>query len=322
MVNWALARASGWRLLLRIEDLDAPRVKLGAEEEIRRSLGWLGIEWDSESERQSTRGARYEDAMRNLSARGLVFESPHSRAEVRAHVSAEAREAVREEVSAKVPAESAATAPASPASAPHGDGATLCFPRALRPALGPKWRFEARTINHRFRMDDALVEVHDEVMGRHAFPLADDPGDPIVWSKAGVAAYQLAVVVDDAAGGVTDVVRGEDLLQSAAIQSVLAKALGFLPPRWWHLPLVLDDEGRRLSKRDGDLSLAALRELGCPPERIVGLIAFWVGVIDALEPMSAKELPTRLNPEHLKAWSRRDRPRVDASVRRWLEGAR
>jgi len=326
LVNWALARSRGWELVLRIEDLDQPRVRAGAEEEILASLAWLGIDFDRVVERQSRRTPAYEAAVEALAARGLVFASPHSRADVRAAGGSDESDA-------------------QPASAPHANAPALRFPRSLRPPPGEGWRFSDRAINYRLRVPDEphdVVDVVDEVMGPHRFALADDPGDPIVWSKAGVAAYQLAVVVDDGAAGVTDIVRGEDLLQSAAIQTVLARSLGLPVPRWWHLPLIVDEEGRRLSKRDGDLSLAALRARGVRPERVIGLVAWWFGAGDAQEadrpgsvgacgappltpmsapkPMSSSEFRDHCYVERLRAWHRAPRPRVDAAAHAWLTG--
>lgn len=297
LVNWALAQRGGWKLVLRIEDLDAPRVRPGAEQEIRDSLAWLGITFDCEQPRQSTRGAAYSNAMRRLAAAGLVFESHHTRRELRG------AEGGNEQ---------------SPASAPHADGRAINFPASLRPPSGDAWRFVDSAVNHRFRAPEGVIEVADEVAGTHSFDLARDPGDPIVWSKAGVASYQLAVVVDDGAAGVTDVVRGEDLLPSAAIQSALARALGQPVPRWWHLPLVLDEAGRRLSKRDGDLSLQSLRERGLDPRRVIGLVAHWFGALAAPAPLEAREFVACCSPERLRAWSRGPRPRVDAAARSWL----
>ncbi|MBM4111812.1 MAG: tRNA glutamyl-Q(34) synthetase GluQRS [Phycisphaerae bacterium] len=303
LVNWALARRLGWRVLLRIEDLDLPRVRAGAEEEIRRSLEWLGIDFDDESERQSARGARYEFAMERLAERRLVFESRHSRAEVRAAAGG---------------ALPAAGDESSPASAPHGGG--IAFPRSLRPGPGDAWRFVDRAVNHRLRVPDEPVTVVDEVMGPHEIDLAGSMGDFIVWSRAGVASYQLAVSVDDADAGVTEVVRGCDLLPSAAAQTLIHRALSHEPPRWWHLPLVVDADGRRLSKRDGDLSLAALRERGVDATRVIGLAAWWAGVAPSRRPMTGAALRDACDPSALRARSTAPPPRLDAAAIEWLLG--
>jgi len=160
--------------------------------------------------------------------------------------------------------------------------------------------------------------VDDEIQGRHRFDVSADSGDVIIWSKSGIASYQLAVVVDDAAAGVTDVVRGEDLLPSAAIQQSIARALGFASPRWWHVPLVLDEQGRRLSKRDGDLALAALRERGVDAKRVIGLVAHWIGLQSTHVPMALETFRQRCSVEAIRRWSLRPRPRLDERSINWL----
>ena len=296
LVNWALARRLDWRLLLRIEDLDRPRVRQDAEASILRSLEWLGIDHDGASARQSLRAGAYERAMEALAREGFVFESPHSRAQVRAAGGDEE---------------------ALPSSAPHA-GAAAAFPRSLRPVGRAAWRFVDRRVNHRFRTPDGPEQVVDQVLGRHSIDLAREMGDFIVWSKAGVAGYQLAVVVDDAESGVTDVVRGADLLPSAAAQQCVRRALGHPIPRWWHLPLVVDDEGRRLSKRDGDLALDRLEARGIAPQRVVGLVASWVGLVPSPQTMSAAEFRDACDPERLREWARSGPPRLGVAELAWL----
>jgi len=296
LVNWALARRLGWRLLLRIEDLDQPRARLDAEASILRSLAWLGIDHDGAGERQSLRGGAYERAMEALARDGFVFESPHSRAQVRAAGGDEE---------------------ALPSSAPHA-GAAAAFPRSLRPAERAAWRFVDRRVNHRFRVPDQPVVVDDQVLGRHSIDLAREMGDFIVWSKAGVAGYQLAVVVDDAESGVTDVVRGADLLPSAAAQQCVLSALGHPIPRWWHLPLVVDDEGRRLSKRDGDLSLESLQSRGVEAERVIGLFAHWIGLSPAPLELDAAAFRDACDPERVRAWAKAAPPRLGVAELEWL----
>lgn len=298
LLTWALARRCGWRLILRIEDLDGPRVRAGAEEEIRRSLDWLGIDVDAEAPRQSTRGAAYEHAMERLADRALVFESRHSRAEVRAAGGADDdRDA---------------------ASAPHGAGAV--FPRSLRPAAPGGAGFIDRAVNHRLLVPDEPETVFDEILGPQRVDLARTMGDFVVWSKAGVAAYQLAVSVDDGEQGVTDVIRGADLLPSAAAQSLIHRALGHAVPRWWHLPLVVDEAGRRLSKRDGDLSLRSLRERGVDPRRVVGLVASWAGLVTTPRLLAAAELRDACDPDALRRGCAGASPRLDRAALAWIEG--
>jgi glutamyl-tRNA synthetase len=297
LVNWALARRHGWRLVLRIEDLDRERARAGGGEDVEDLLGWLGIDHDGPVVRQSARLPAYEAAMGRLSADGLVYESPHSRAAVR-----EAARAL---------------------SAPHAGDAPAHFPASLRPADPAAWRFVRRDVNHRMRMDPGPEGIHDEVAGARTFDPAGSEGDCIVWTKAGHPAYQLAVTVDDQAQGVTDVVRGDDLLPSAAIQSRIHRALGGTPPRWWHLPLVLDAGGARMAKRRGSRSLGSLREAGATPDRVRGLVLAWIGARAAPAPARAEEFRDAMDVNILRAWHERSRgsPTVadDASLA-WLAG--
>lgn len=276
LVNWALARRLGWRLVLRIEDLDASRVAAAGDTTLE-DLAWLGVDHDGEPVRQSDRLPHYEQAMRRLAEAGLVFESPHSRAELR---------------------EAAAAL-----SAPHAGERGPAFPSALRPAPGPAWTFARDDVNHRFAVAPGAEPVRDQVQGDASFDLAATEGDFIVWTKSAYPAYQLAVVVDDLLQGVTDVVRGEDLLASAAMQQRLYRALGSPPPRWWHLPLVHDAEGRRMAKRRDSTSLASLRAAGADPDRVVGLVAWWIGAQRQREPMTTEEFRQRLEPSMLHAWA-------------------
>lgn len=276
LVNWALARRLGWRLVLRIENLDSSRVAATADTTLA-DLAWLGVDYDGDPVRQSDRLPHYEEAMRRLADAGLVFESPQSRAELR-------------EASAAL-------------SAPHAGERGPAFPAALRPPHGPAWAFTRGDVNHRFAVAHGVERVHDEVQGEASFDLQATEGDFIVWTKSGYPAYQLAVVVDDLLQGVTDVVRGDDLLASAAMQQRLYRALGAQPPRWWHLPLVLDAEGRRMAKRRDSASLASLRNAGADPARVVGLVAWWIGAQSEREPMSAEVFRQRLEPSMLHAWA-------------------
>lgn len=314
MVNWALARRNGWRLPLRIDDLDLPRVRPGAEASIRGTLAWLGIDFDGECERPSRRGPAYEASMTTLAAKGFVFESPHSRAEVRAASGA----CPETTASASADHDDGGDDPdATPASAPHASSARP-FPRVLRPRDSSAWRFTNRAINHRFRVPDSPERVEDLVQGGRDIDLGRSMGDFIVWSKAGVAGYQLAVALDDSDEGVTDVVRGADLLPSAAAQQCILRALDRPVPRWWHLPLVVDAAGRRLSKREGDLSLGSLQARGVAPERVIGLFGHWVGLEAPLREMNAAAFRDACDPERLRAWARMAPPRLDARALGWL----
>lgn len=298
-VNWLLARRLGWRVLLRLDDLDAPRVAAGGERAALEDLRWLGLDWDGEPVRQSERLERYRSALRTLATAGHVFESPHSRAEVR----------------------EAALA----ASAPQEGETHAAFPRSLRPPPGAAWRFANEAVNHRVAVPDGETRVHDELLGDRTFDLSREHGDFIVWAKAGVPSYQLACAVDDGELGVTDVVRGEDLLASAALQRLLLGWLALPMPRWWHLPLVRDADGRRLAKRDGDEGLACLRASGVSAHRVRGLVALWLGLVQAPRAIDMPDLLELASPDRVRLGARalatRGGATVSAAAAAWLRGA-
>jgi glutamyl-tRNA synthetase len=294
---WTLARRLGWRVILRLDDLDAARVRAGDADPIG-TLRWLGLDWDGEPVRQSNRMDRYVAAMERLAASGLVYTSPHSRSEV--------REAIRA------------------LGAPHEGETPNRFPASLRPPAGAAWGFRDHAVNHRMRVEPGAVRVRDALLGEHVMEPAQEHGDFLVWTRGGVPSYQLACTVDDLELGVSDVVRGQDLLASASLQQRIAAALGLPHPNWWHLPLVRDAEGRRLAKRDGAEGLPGLRAAGVAAERVRGLVGWWLG-IHPLEPASPQALVAGCHPERL-AQAARDG--VAASPRSatpelmgWLRGA-
>ncbi|MBX3382970.1 MAG: hypothetical protein KF864_05620 [Phycisphaeraceae bacterium] len=266
LVNWAMARRRGWRIVLRIEDLDTPRVKPGVLDLTVDLLGWLGIDWDAGPYIQSHDGAYHREAMTRLVADGNAYPSAMTRAEI-----------------------------AGAASAPQEGHHEVVFPSSLRPKewtrrfddLAPSWRLVVP--------DGEVVEFVDRFAGPQRFEPARSIGDFVVWTRRdsarpGQSAYQLAVVVDDARQGVTQVVRGDDLLDSAARQRLIARMLGLTPVGdYWHLPLVRGEDGRRLAKRHGDTRLDVYRACGVRPERIIGLVAHWCGVTDRRREMSAQE---------------------------------
>jgi glutamyl-tRNA synthetase len=272
LINWAMARNLGWRIVLRIEDLDLTRVRSGAAEQAIDLLQWLGLDWDEGPLWQSHDLEPYRHAMNTLALRKMVFACARTRKDI----------------------ERAASAPNL------GEGETR-FPPELRPPDSSEhrdaWRFDRADSNYRFVVPDERITIGDHLAGASTHDPFSKCGDFIVWTRLGVPAYQLAVVVDDARQGVTDVVRGDDLLPSAARQTLLYRALSFAPPQWWHLPLVLGDDGRRLAKRHGDTHLQAFRSAGVPPERIIGLLAAWSGVgqREHPQPMSAHDFRARFD---------------------------
>ncbi len=293
LLNWALARHGGWTILLRHEDLDVTRASPNTCLDIERSMAWLGLDWDEGPIRQSDDLDPYLDAMRRLGAARRVYRCDLSRREI--------REAI---------------------GAPQAGG-EIRFPASLRPREEADFGFDGPDAGHRYTMPDGHEQVIDELQGDVTFDPAADAGDPVVWTRDGRPGYQLAVVVDDLRQGITEVVRGDDLLSSAARQQRIARDLGGgAPPRWWHLPIVHDADGRRLAKRDGDAGLLALHDAGIPAERIVGLLLHVSGLTPRREPRPASDViglldhaalrtlvereteqPCRITPEDL-AWLR------------------
>lgn len=256
LVNWAMAKQNGWRVVLRIEDLDGPRIKDRADTLAIDLLSWLGLDWDDGPYYQANDLASYHAALCKLMERGLIYPCTCTRKDI-----LEAQ------------------------SAPHDDGHELRYPGTCRPTSdderltdGGELLKESRQA-WRVIVPDEAVHFVDRLHGPQDVDVYGQVGDFIVASKAGLPAYQLAVVIDDARQGVTHVVRGDDLIRSTGRQLLLYRLLGLGPvPTYTHLPLVLGHDGRRLAKRHGDTRLDHYRELGVPAERIIGLMAYWSGV--------------------------------------------
>lgn len=270
LVNWALARRHGWRVILRIEDLDGPRVKPGAIDATIDILRWLGIDWDEGPIIQSADLSPYRDAMRRLAAAGLAYPSDLTRSEIEAA-----------------------------ASAPQEGSHEQPFPASLRPPLAGR-AFEDEQTNWRFATPPGAVMFEDTFAGPQRSEPAATIGDFVVWTKRAQPSYQLAVVVDDARQGITQIVRGDDLLDSAARQLLLYRALGLAPePAYTHLPLVKGQDGRRLAKRHGDTRLETYRARGVSAERVIGLIAVWSGVSGPRRQLSAPEFEAMFDPARM-----------------------
>lgn len=273
MITWAHVRALGGRVLLRIDDLDTPRTKAGAESEALHDLRWLGLDWDESADapvlRQTERAAIYQAAADALLARGSAYPCVCTRSEI-----------------------------AAAASAPHGPEG----PAYPRTCLGRYASLEAaeaasgRPAALRFRVPDEPVTFHDRLFGAQSVDLSLDGGDFPILRRTGEAAYQLATVVDDAASGVDLVIRGADLLASTARQRLLQTALGLPFPATLHLPLVVGEDGRRLAKRHGDTRLGTLRRAGWTPERLVGWIASTLGIAAPGGVSTARELARAWDP--------------------------
>jgi len=264
VVNYLLARRRGWRVLLRVEDLDGPRVKAGGIDALLEELRWLGLEWDGPVVVQSQRQEVYRLALEQLRAVGYAYPCVCTRRDIEAA-----------------------------ASAPHAGEHDIAYPGTCRKRAADAREATAsdRPAAWRLRVNTTPVVVRDHFAGEHAFDLTRLCGDFVIVKNDGTAAYQLAVTVDDAAAGVNAVVRGDDLLDSAARQTLLRMRLG-LPQgvQYWHLPLVVGPDGRRLAKRHGDTRLSHYRSRGCPREKILGLIGFWTGQFPTRQPCSMDEL--------------------------------
>ena len=177
------------------------------------------------------------------------------------------------------------------ASAPHAEHAGPVYPgTCMSRRTADADELMNRAFSWRFRLPSATPKFNDEFRGLVHVDLHKDEGDFVVWKSAGTPAYQLAVVVDDALSGVTEVVRGDDLIPSTPRQILLYHALGWQPPRFAHMPLVVGPDGRRLAKRHGDTRLDTLRARGMSARGLVGLLAWSCGWIETLRPISAREL--------------------------------
>lgn len=266
LMAWLSARSKGGAFVLRIEDLDAGRCNFDEKRvQIFDDLRWLGLDWDSGEDArlwQSNRTAIYEEWFQRLSAKAEIYPCYCSRAELHA------------------------------ASAPHlADRQPIysgrCYHAYQQGELPPAGRKAALRVH----LPNETVCFTDGVMGAYSEYLPDECGDFILRRSDGVFAYQFAVVLDDALSGVTEVVRGADLISSTARQIWLYRRLGFEPPKFYHIPLMTDALGNRLAKRDGALDAGALRSRYAA-EEVVGAIAYATGQIDRNEPISADELLT------------------------------
>ena len=271
LLAWLAARSRAGALVMRIEDLDGPRVRPGLEDRILDELRWLGLDWDEGPDeggphgpyRQSERSGHYSAALDRLRTARLVYPCFCSRAEI-----------------------------AQASQAPHASDEGPGYPGTCRDL--PEGERAARSLRRppawRFRVPVGPVPFDDVVHGPCSFDVAATVGDFVVARADGVPSYQLAVALDDAAMGITDVVRGDDLLPSTARQILLYRALELPVPRFAHVPLVVGEDGERLAKRHGALSLGELRQGGADPAAVVGMLA----AISGLAPPDARVRPADL----------------------------
>ena len=263
LVAWLSAKSQGGKILLRVEDLDAVRCPFMGENTryMLDDLAWLGLTFDGEVLYQSARSAIYEKYFDRLKEQGLIYPCYCSRAELHA------------------------------ASAPHlSDNTPIydrrCLLRAQRGEKPPTGRKPA----FRVMVPDRELAVQDRLAGEYTENLLRDCSDFVVRRADGVFAYQLAVVVDDALSGVTEVVRGNDLLFSTPRQMYLQQCLGFATPQYMHIPLLVDAAGRRLSKRDGDGCMESVRAKYKTAGPVLGALAAALGLLERPESVTLTDL--------------------------------
>lgn len=264
LMAWCSVRKQDGTMLLRIEDLDPDRCRSEYAEQLKNDLLWLGLDWDAESARQSTRTEVYRAYFDNLSRCGLIYPCYCTRNELH------------------------------DASAPHAADGQPIYPGTCRTLTQEQRAEKTRQPAWRICVPDGKVCFTDGVFGEQAENLARDCGDFTLRRSDGVYAYQLAVVADDGEAGVSEIVRGCDLLSSTPRQIWLQRQLGFSQPSYFHVPLLIAPDGRRLSKRDRDLDLGALQQRFTAPE-LIGRLAFAAGLTETDDPISAASLAARFD---------------------------
>lgn len=259
LMAWLSVRSKGGEMVLRMEDLDTQRTSAEYARILREDLRWLGLDYDRETPPQSARRAVYDTYFDKLAQMGLLYPCYCTRSQLHS------------------------------VNAPHLSDGTYVYPGTCRNLTEMQRSAFHRAPAWRVRVPDRVWAVEDWVQGHYECNLATDCGDMVVRRADGIYVYQLAVTVDDGEAGVTEVVRGMDLLSSAPRQMYLQALLGFPHPAYAHVPMLLAPDGRRLSKRDKDLDLGQLRAR-VTPEKLIGTLAFCAGLIEKNEPVSAREL--------------------------------
>jgi len=264
LIAWLSVRSRDGEMVLRMEDLDTLRTSAEFADILRSDLAWLGLDYDRETAPQSQRSAVYDEYFDKLQEMGLLYPCYCTRSQLHG------------------------------VNAPHLSDGTYVYPGTCRNLQNPP---KNRLPAWRVMVPDKVWTVEDKVQGHYELNLATECGDMVVRRADGVYVYQLAVTVDDGEAGVTEVVRGMDLLSSAPRQMYLQELFGFPHPEYGHVPMLLAPDGRRLSKRDRDLDLGELRKR-VTAEKLIGTLAFAGGIIDQNVPISATELSREF------AWSK------------------
>ena len=266
LVAWLSVRSRGGSLVLRMEDLDTQRTSADFADVLRDDLRWLGLDWDHETAPQSQRSEVYDRYFEKMMDEGLLYPCYCTRSQLHS------------------------------VNAPHLSDGTYVYPGTCRTLTDPP---AGRKPAWRVMVPDREWSFRDRVQGDYSLNLATGCGDMVVRRADGVYVYQLAVTVDDGESGVTEVVRGMDLLSSAPRQMYLQELLGFSHPEYGHVPMLLAPDGRRLSKRDRDLDLGELRKR-MTAEELIGHLAFAAKLIEKDQPISARELASQFNWDKLQ----------------------
>ena len=259
LIAWLSIRSKNGYFLLRMEDLDTQRTNSEFADILRDDLIWLGLNWDEETPAQSTRSAVYDRYFAILKEKELLFPCYCTRSQLHS------------------------------VNAPHASDGTYVYPGTCRDLTPAQKATFDRAPSWRVRVPNRDYEINDLCQGMYKENLLTDCGDFVVRRADGIYVYQLAVTVDDGEAGVTEVVRGQDLLSSAPRQMYLQELFGFTQPTYGHVPMLLAPDGRRLSKRDKDLDLGYLR-MHSTPETLIGTLAYCAGLIDKETPISAEDL--------------------------------
>ena len=259
LIAWLSVRSRDGEMVLRMEDLDTQRTSAEYAETLRDDLRWLGLTWDRETPAQSRRSVVYDRYFEILREKGLLYPCYCTRSQLHS------------------------------VNAPHLSDGTYVYPGTCRNLTEGERAAFHRAPAWRVVVPDRVWTVEDRIQGTYRCNLATECGDMVVRRADGVYVYQLAVTVDDGEAGVTEVVRGMDLLSSAPRQIYLQELFGFTHPEYAHVPMLLAPDGRRLSKRDRDLDLGILRQR-LTREELLGVLAFAAGLIDQEVSVSLKEL--------------------------------